>query len=385
MNRPGLSGSFWPTPQEELLLRAALLDGEEVREAWETVRSSFAIDEHTGDSLRIMPMLHANLRKHGIDDPVLPRLAGMTRRSWYLNQTMLHHAGEALRILDAEGIDTMVLKGTALIERYYKDAGLREMRDVDILVPRRQGPGAMQTLERNGWVPAEPLTDKFLWVNHGMLLQNGKGKCDLHWRLLREFDPPGPDPSVPYWEASVPLTVSGIETRALCASDQLLHSILHGACWDSVHHNRWIADATVVVRSGDVDWSRFLKRAGAGIWAATLRDALSYLRESIRVAVPAEVVADLGRRRFAPRDRLVRRYVSSRPSAEGIAGGFPLAWSRYVRLTATWSVPRAALHFPRYLRVVYGSSAFRKVPAALSRWAGRPRRKPETVRGGDGI
>jgi len=272
------------------------------------------------------------------------------------------------------------VKGTAMIEQYYKDAGLREMRDVDLLVPREEGTAAMAVLERGGWEPAAPLTEKFRWVNHGMKLLKGNGRCDLHWRLLREFDPPGPDPAASYWDASVPVVISGVPTRALCATDQLLHTILHGACWDSVKHSRWIADATLVVRGGEVNWAWLMERAGAGTWAATLGDALAYLRDGIGVAVPDEVVAEFRGRRLGPRDRLVQRYLGARPSVVGITGGFPLAWRRYVRLTATWSVPSAALHFPRYLRVVYGSSAFRKITPALGRWADRSSQQPDDER-----
>ena len=54
--------------------------------------------------------------------------------------------GGVLRALEEAGIETMPLKGTALLLGNYESYGLRLMTDCDILVPTKQIPKAFDVI-----------------------------------------------------------------------------------------------------------------------------------------------------------------------------------------------------------------------------------------------
>jgi hypothetical protein len=60
--------------------------------------------------------------------------------------------GEVLRLLNAENIQTVLLKGLALELTEYGNAGLRQMNDIDVLIARDQCMTARKILINNGFV-----------------------------------------------------------------------------------------------------------------------------------------------------------------------------------------------------------------------------------------
>jgi hypothetical protein len=107
-------------------LRAALRPGDEGVAAWATLRDVLDLDDiWDPDIHRLLPLVYVNLRDAGVDDPDLPRLKGLYRRTWYLNQLKLAEARPWLELLQGEGIDTLLLKGVPLGLEYYGDLGQR--------------------------------------------------------------------------------------------------------------------------------------------------------------------------------------------------------------------------------------------------------------------
>src|SRR5215470_12661875 len=136
-------GDWWPTPRQELLLKAALLEGEAAVEAWESWRANTDIHRLDQGSYRMLPLLYRNLQKHEIKDPVMEKLKGVYRHTWYKNQILFSRMAAILRSFQEAGIDVMVLKGTALVLLHYKDYGLRPMNDFDVLVRLKQSSEAI--------------------------------------------------------------------------------------------------------------------------------------------------------------------------------------------------------------------------------------------------
>src|SRR5262249_51885769 len=83
-----------------------------------------------------------------------------------------------------------------------------------------------------------------------------------------------------------------VETRALCAADQLLHVCVHGADWASTHRLQWIADAITVIRSSGpaLDWDRVAERAQARRLSSYLTAAFRYLRGSFDAPIPDKTI-----------------------------------------------------------------------------------------------
>ena len=70
-------GGCWPTWEQESLLKAALLQGEEAIKAWHKWKSRVDVDQLDPGSLRLLPLLYRNLRTHGVEDPLMNRFKGI--------------------------------------------------------------------------------------------------------------------------------------------------------------------------------------------------------------------------------------------------------------------------------------------------------------------
>src|SRR6185295_9546701 len=119
-----------------LLLRAAFLDRADALAAWGAWQSEASLDEVDAECFAVLPLMHQRLEVFGVDDSALGRLKEIRDTVWNQNQMVLREATEALKDLNAAGIDSLLLGGMALTVGHYRDAGLRPIRQIELLVPR---------------------------------------------------------------------------------------------------------------------------------------------------------------------------------------------------------------------------------------------------------
>ncbi len=63
---------LFATREQELLLEAALLDGEHAINAWQQWKSIVDLeDHHDGGTYCLFPLLYKNLQRYGIEDPFM--------------------------------------------------------------------------------------------------------------------------------------------------------------------------------------------------------------------------------------------------------------------------------------------------------------------------
>ena len=384
MRKPGLRGQFWPSADDELLLRAVLWPGERAVEAWTVLRHRFDIDRVGAEQLRLLPLLWRNLTRLGVDDPLLPRLKGLYRHAWFANQLLLRSTVPALRALQEAGIETIVLKGAALIGRYYPDAGLRPMADLDLLVRASRAQDAFRVLEAEGWTMRSPeLLPMPAWFDliRVSLVDRDGSNVDLHWRLWEKFACPDGEPEDEgFWSDAVPVVVGDVEALALGPADQLLHVILHGTRWDSGAPLRWIADAMTIlsVEGSEIDWELLVDRATWARRSLAVRDALDYLVRALDAPIPPGVVDELARVPTTARDALAHRLAGWRGPA--LLGDLPRTLEHYLELSRTWTVGQTITRVPVFLQRGWGLEspwqapgyALRKAAAKVRARAARP-------------
>ncbi len=134
-----------------------------------------------------------NIEKHNISDTipdaVISFLRGALMRSLSRNAFNTKSIGEVLRLLNAENIKTVILKGMALENSVYGNSGLRQMSDVDILVARNECLKARKTLMNNGFesLPVKSVFHKLILADTGKhlpsLLKNG-ASVEIHHELF---------------------------------------------------------------------------------------------------------------------------------------------------------------------------------------------------------
>lgn len=347
------TGPRWPTPLQELLLRAAVLDSAPAEAAWRRWQGEATLDEHLdAASFQLAPMLYRNLERNGITDPDMGRLKGIYRRNWYLNLQMLHRARAALQALTAAGIDTMVLKGIALLVRYYADYGVRPMADIDVLVRHPDAARAAAILERHGWTAQLRAGDSVGWSidsRHAIpFADKDSYEIDLHWHMLEECCRPADD--VAFWERSIPMAFEGIETRALAPGDLLLNVLVHGARYAPSASVRWLADGATIIRTGGVDWEVLEREARRRHLSLPVRNGLLYLRERLDADVPGGVIEGLGQSDRTLVERLDYRAQGAPPT---IPWALTRDLTRYARLSMAWPVRDRVTRAPHYFRDHY--------------------------------
>ena len=93
--------------------------------------------------------------------------------AWQQNKTRLELLRSVVAQLREAGIPSLMLKGAALSLAFYRDPGLRPMRDVDLLVPKERSADAARKLVELGFKPEGGKFPNRLRVGHGWQ--------DYHW------------------------------------------------------------------------------------------------------------------------------------------------------------------------------------------------------------
>lgn len=357
----------WPTGEQELILRAALLRGEPALESWHEWKRSVNLDVIDYGSHRMIPQLYRNLQRHGVADPVLERFKGVYRYYLYKNEILLHRIASLLSSIADAGIKTMVLKGTALIKLYYRESGVRPMLDADVLVHAGQAELAMDLLTRLRWKPVRyRRPQQRIPILHSTPFEDEGGRqLDLHWHLFWECFNANDDQD--YWDRAVPIEIGGVPTLALNPTDQLLHTCWHGARWNEVPPIRWIADALAIMgeSAAEIDWTRLLKQTQKHRIVMPVRDSLAYVKERFAAPVPDSVLESLSAVRVSRIERESYE-VTLNPMAPPTTGKIlrllyhdyrwlssstssrfkPLAFAKH--LQAKWAIPHL-WHVPLYV------------------------------------
>ncbi|MDQ3916850.1 MAG: nucleotidyltransferase family protein, partial [Actinomycetota bacterium] len=185
------------------------------------------------------------------------RIAGNHRK-------MLGVAGDALALLDRAQVAALVLKGPALVERYYDDTTLRAYGDVDLLVrPGDFGP-ALDALQSAGYA----LTDR----NWDFLVRDLRGQVhltsptddvvELHWHLVNGSRQRRTLRMAPeeIWDAAVEGTLGDAPCFVLAREDEIAHLALHAAM-HGCNRLVWLLDISAALRAAEApDWDRVIAR-----------------------------------------------------------------------------------------------------------------------------
>jgi hypothetical protein len=342
-----------PTETQELLLRAALLDGDEALDAWRRWRSASLTVEDETLAFQVLPLAYRTIHRLDPEADGLDFAKGVYRYVWVKNQVLARFGGEVIDELQSAGIDVLVLKGAALSLLHYGDTGLRLMADIDLLVPREEGARAISVM---GAIlhpkQASFASEDRVLVEHGTAWVDGSGnEVDLHWYSLWLSSP-----DTEFWQGAVPIEVGGVRSRSLCPTDHLLHVCAHGASWHPEVALRWVTDAVTVIRSSpSIDWERLVSQARRREVTITLADALGYLRSAFDVEIPPAVPAELRAAPTGLSTRAARRALTRPPTMAGVLSSH---WDRYRRIKRLDPGSPAPSSFAAHLRTSWGFDSY---------------------------
>ena len=158
-------------------------------------------------------------------------------------------------------VPVIVLKGAALAETVYPRLGLREFRDLDILVRADDAPRAREVLERLGYAADETHWQDLSSGDDGQAdfakqTTGGPVVLELHTDLLNNDLLKGQVLGVGegVWQRAQNVTLAGMPAHVLGPEDQLLHLCLHLAGHYMVAP-RSLSDIARVCAEQTIDWS----------------------------------------------------------------------------------------------------------------------------------
>jgi len=367
---PPAPESCWPDEAQTRLLKAALFDGGEAVSNFEQWMERVHVDKLDYASYRMIPLLYDNLSRLGVVHPEMNRFKGIARYHWMKNQLVIHQVPGLLSHLHDAGIRTALLKGLALIERYYIDPSLRPMNDIDLLVPYDDAMRAAEVMMASGWNPMYAADLDMLRNTSGRRMRNGmcfvnakKMECDLHWSVLHDSTWRGADDA--FWEKSEPVTFAGAPTHFLNPTHQLLHTCLHGGRYNEFHPMRWIGDALYILRKdGDkIDWDELIELGRFHHMLLVLRSALDLLANELRAPVPA--VAREKMRHIRPTRMETIRYRLITERTDGWSGLARRDWYQHCALTPEKTCFAHVATFPAYLKSLWRIESWWKFPGSL--------------------
>ncbi len=375
---------WMPTERQALLVRAALLNGEQAIDAWSRWKAAGDVERIDDGSSALLPLVYRNLADLGVSDPTVKRAQQAYKITWLENERRFREIAGLLEALNTAGIKTMLLKGAALALLYYRDLGLRSMGDVDLLVRPEQVRDAVALLQTRGFCvlrhSASVLTDVHLFSRKAInLASETVPKLDLHWRAMREIRSESEEAA--FWESATAVALCGVPTRAMNAADQVLHVCVHEARWCPSPLPRWMTDVVVIFREtgSAFDAARLVECARRLELVSPVKEALECLAANVPDVVPLELVRALGE--VSPTRRDEREY-AVRCRRSGTLGILRDEYVIYRDTMRGQSAVRRWLGFSRYLQALWGLSGLWQVAAHAVAWRWRAVRKSETGNGG---
>ena len=213
------------------------------------------------------------------------------RQTWRRTELILVRVRQSVAQLALAGIPTVLLKGVALVDRFYGDHGLRPMSDFDLLVREPDMSRSVEILAGLDWTPMTRVPVSLMPRHDYTLAHRGGGECDLHRRLY-----PGADDALTESIFQSAQTARLHDTAVLLPSDAdlLFHAIVHG--WRMNGGDLLAAiDVARIIRRNEIDWSSLVRRAAEQRQAQVVRTALEEVAAVAAFEIAEPVLHDLGR------------------------------------------------------------------------------------------
>ncbi|MBF0410507.1 MAG: nucleotidyltransferase family protein [Candidatus Riflebacteria bacterium] len=185
----------------------------------------------------IAPMIFLHLDKlnllGSVPDVLLHELRDRHREITEKNTGRLAYAEDIFKQFQKAGIEVIVLKGVLFAETIYKDVGYKKMNDMDILIRHRDVKKVKEVYRNIGLVPLalfesgdEKESETKSYHLPSYISRDLNFVIGTHWNLC--------SPKAGYkinreilWDRSVETFIRGTKIRSLCASDALLHLVVH--------------------------------------------------------------------------------------------------------------------------------------------------------------
>lgn len=252
--------------------------------------------------LGVASLLYHRLNQHGILDRVpesqrknLFACYGMQTRR---NMVISHQCNKICGLLQQAEIPVLLLKGIHLAHTIYEKPGLRQMGDLDILVPQNRVADAAAIVLSLGYEPdggrmVDTDTAMSVMEHHlTRLKKEGSIDIEIHWTIGRraynsKFD------IDEFWNRAVKLDIFTPPVQVLSVEDTILYLCEHASFSHRFEFGlKPFCDlAQIIYHYGDgVDWDQIGKHAIRWGWTRGVYLALRIAKDLLDAAVPMSLL-----------------------------------------------------------------------------------------------
>lgn len=274
-----------------LVLQMLFAAKDETLAYYEKWQEAVQFDALDGGSFRLMPMLYKKLAAYHLHDERYEKIKGIYRYTLYKNSIILSGFHRIAPALHNAGIRVMLLKGGALILKYYPDKAARPMNDIDILIEKQHVKKALGILRELGWQDSlHTHIDRALQIYPSVGLLSAHGfELDLHWDIMTEY---GANHFVSeLWRDASTIKYNGTPVCLLSAEDQIMHICTHGVQWNVVPPIRWIPDVLAIIEAETgLSWTTLARKCQERKLTMPVRSCLRYLKLNFNAPVPDDAM-----------------------------------------------------------------------------------------------
>ncbi len=236
-----------------------------------------------------------------IPSTIHERLSALYRKNTFFNMALMHELQTILQQLNAHDIPAIILKGAYLAKDIYPKIGIREMVDIDLLVPYEKVQQAAKCLEKLGYksirshsLPLEveaEMTHQLPPFRKSFTLP----VVEIHWTIC--------NPTETYqfdikecWERAKTIDVFG--EMALCfAPEDLILNLCHHA---SYHHYfnagiRSLYDLALVIEyfKEELNWEFLKSTAERWHWQKGTYLMLALTLKCFNISLPEKLLKEI--------------------------------------------------------------------------------------------
>jgi hypothetical protein len=353
-----VSGSFWPSRTQELLLATGLAQPADGLVAWKELQPGFELTKLEIGTIGVLPLVYRVVAGALPENPLLPRLKGIYRSTWVKNNLLSERLRELMSEFEDADTELVMIGSLAAAVRFYPELALRPTTALDFLIRPESVRAAVRALGRLGFSAPHALAPERL---RELTLSNAQGEsCVL--RTAAPFELSGEEKRLR--ANSVSVEVGNRVVRALAPEDDLLLACVLGARTKPVRSVQWLVDIVQIARRdpGSLDWARIVELGRARGQALRLRQTFEYLSGVVGLEVPAQLHGIS----IPARERLAYACAGARV---GPLGTLPQALAEHLADSRDRSPVRAAAEFPGFLRARWQLEHGWQLPLAGSRRA----------------
>jgi len=253
------------------------------------------------NSEEIGPLLYSIIKNYeGVSQKIIKVLESKYSANKARNIILYDELLPGIDGLFKKDIPFILLKGVSLIGDVYQDYASRTMRDIDLLLHKRDVIKAVKVFQDLGFefISFEKKIETYLeYENELLLVKHGyiDVMIELHWSLINSKKKKKKIDMVWFWQRTREMMLFGIYCQKLSLEAQILYLSAHLALHHRGNGLLWLNDIAIIVDKyrADLDWEMLLSHAEKYSLILPLQDVVRNLEKLLHVRFPEQFIKKL--------------------------------------------------------------------------------------------